>query len=82
MLPASIMESISDGYDKLWQEFIKPQRAVYSVEDLGPSVASAHQIEIDEDICFIREDFRLPLDQHRGLVASFFYPTAAHVASV
>lgn len=40
MLPSSVMESISEGYDKLWKEFIKPSRNTYSVEDLGPKVNS------------------------------------------
>lgn len=38
MLPASIMESISEGYDNLWKELIKPPRSEYSEEDLGPKV--------------------------------------------
>jgi hypothetical protein len=39
MLPASIMESISSGYDKLWKEIIQPRRTEYSLGDLGPSVS-------------------------------------------
>lgn len=39
MLPASIMENISDGYDKLWKAFIQPMKTEYVLDDLGAPVA-------------------------------------------
>jgi pimeloyl-ACP methyl ester carboxylesterase len=62
------MESISEGYDKLWKEFIKPTRNTYSVEDLGPKV------EIMDELCFLRKDLFLPVSQGNHIVASFFHP--------
>lgn len=38
MLPANVIESVSEGYDKLWQSFIKPEKTSYSTSDLGPPV--------------------------------------------
>lgn len=76
MLPASIMESISDGYDKLWREFIKPSRTNYSVEDLGAKVccgSSYLQIDISGDDCYLRKDFQIPISQGNKVVASFFH---------
>ena len=74
MLPASIMESISEGYDKLWKEFIKPPRLEYSVEDLGPKVASIYQqVEINDDDCFVRKDFYIMINETSHIAASFFH---------
>ena len=38
MLPTNIIEKVSQGYDKLWEAFIKPSRIDYSEEMLGPRV--------------------------------------------
>lgn len=40
MLPKGIIDHISDGYDKLWQMFIQPEKLDYSIESLGPRVSS------------------------------------------
>ena len=71
MLPASIMESISEGYDKLWKELIKPERTVYSVEDLGPLVLSLDAGRYGRRYKFREEgldDSYQPVQQYRSLV--------------
>ena len=41
MLPAGIIEQISEGYEKLWEAFILPNRYEYDLDSLGPRVVNA-----------------------------------------
>lgn len=68
MLPGGIIEKISEGYDKAWKVFIKPESFPYEMGALGPKIFLIGENQLT------REDFNVTNKNHHNMVCSVFLP--------
>jgi len=68
MLPKNIVETISEGYDKCWKAFIKPEKMNYYESSMGPKIQNFGEKY------YIRDDFDIKTMEQQNIKASMFYP--------
>jgi hypothetical protein len=66
MLPGNLLQRISEGYDKAWKVFIKPEAIPYSSSALGPPVTMVENVKLT------RHDFSVTNKFFYKIVCSIF----------
>ena len=70
MLPRSILDRVSEGYQNVWKAFIKPQVFHYDPSQLGPNIFLSEE----NNKKMVREDFTVTNTHYKKLYCSVYLP--------